>query len=814
MIDFESAPGGSSGAPGKRPFTPPPRCLESDGQPPAFLNSLNDRQREAVLATEGPLIVLAGAGSGKTKMLTSRIAYLVEARGVPPYQVLAVTFTNKAAGEMRERVRKLLENGSGSSLGLPEIGTFHSVCVRILRRELARLPFTQAFVIYDDSDQLSLIKSVMDKMGIDDQSVSPKSVQGAINRAKCDAIEPGGMDPSSRNYFDRQLARIYEQYQKELIACNALDFGEIITMTYRLFRDDPDVRSQYQHRFRYIHVDEYQDTNRSQYLLLSMLAMTSHGGHGNICVVGDEDQSIYKWRGADIRNILDFERDYPGGRVVKLEQNYRSSRTIITAASEVIRNNLSRKDKTLWTENAEGSLIVRALLPDERAEAELAVGEIQRIASGESRAYGEFAIFYRTNAQSRQFEDVLRREKIPYQIVGGLRFYDRKEIKDILAYFKAILNPSDSVSLRRILNVPGRGIGRTTMEKIDESIARHGDAPMTYWDALARVSADPSLTSSTAAKRIGAFVQLMERLSRERSRLLLAELYHLILDETAYVRELRKEGTEESAARIENLEEFDTLLQEFDEDHYLKVADPARRPPKGELLPLFIEQSSLASDGDKLDEHASSVKLMTLHSSKGLEFPVVFLVGMEEGLFPSIKRWEETPVEDIEEERRLCYVGMTRARERLYLLSAAMRRLWGNVTFNDPSRFFEEMPFHLLEVRDFTRGARGTGGGLKGQGSRPSARPDAKGSFDFAQESYEEDDFSEAPRSARVFPFPGPGGSSGSGELIGRKLRHADYGPGRIVAVDGSGEDRKVTIEFAGGQRRKFLFRYLASSLE
>lgn len=810
MIDFESAPGSSSGGPKDRFFSPRQNRRASDSAPPAFLSSLNDRQREAVLATEGPLIVLAGAGSGKTKMLTSRIAYLVEARGVPPHQVLAVTFTNKAAGEMRERVQKLMEQAGGSSLGSPEIGTFHSVCVRILRREIGRLPFTGAFVIYDDADQLSLIKSVLNRMGIEEKSISPKSIQQSINRAKCDAIEPRDMDPSSSNYFDRQLARIYEQYQKDLFACNALDFGEIITMTYRLFRDDAEARARYQERFRYVHVDEYQDTNRSQYLLLSMLAMASSGGHGNICVVGDEDQSIYKWRGADIRNILDFERDYPGAKVVKLEQNYRSSRTIITAASEVIRNNLSRKDKTLWTENEEGSLIVRARLPDERAEAEFAVGEIRRIANQENRAFGEFAIFYRTNAQSRQFEDVLRREKIPYQIVGGLRFYDRKEIKDILAYFKAILNPSDSVSLKRILNVPGRGIGKTTLEKLDAYVARHADQPLTFWDGLVHASTDPSLTSAAAAGKIGAFVQLMERLSGDRPRLLLSELYHLILDETGYVRELRREGTEESLSRIENLEEFDTLLQEFDEDNHLKIGDLERRPPKGDLLPLFIEQSSLASDADKLDEHSSSVKLMTLHSSKGLEFPVVFLVGMEEGLFPSIRLWEEAQVEDIEEERRLCYVGMTRARSRLYLMNAVMRRLWGNVSFNEPSRFFQEIPLNLLEVRDFAQTARGPAGSIKGQHAPKAAWRGAKGEFDVAQASYD-DDFSESTPSTRIFPFPSQSEPIEGSDLIGRKLRHADYGPGKVLVVEGSGGDRKVTVEFAGGQRRKFLLRYLVS---
>ncbi|MBI2712429.1 MAG: UvrD-helicase domain-containing protein, partial [Bdellovibrio sp.] len=405
-------------------------------------SGLNDRQQDAVLATDGPLIVLAGAGSGKTKMLTSRIAYLIEGKRVPPYQILAMTFTNKAAGEMRDRIERNLAGCESGTLGLPEVGTFHSVCIRLLRKELVRLPFTQPFVIYDDSDQLSLIKTVMGDLAIDDKAFSPKAIQGAINRAKCDAKEPQEIEAEAFDIFTRQFKRVYELYQKSLFTNNALDFGEIICLTYRLLRDHPDVRSRYQNRFRYIHVDEYQDTNRAQYLLLSQLASKKNGGHENLCVVGDEDQSIYKWRGADIRNILDFETDFPGAKVVKLEQNYRSTQTILAVAGQVIRNNKSRKDKTLWTENEVGPRVIRAQLPDERAEAEMVIAEIKRLAEKENRAFGDFAIFYRTNAQSRQFEDVFRREKIGYQIVGGLRFYDRKEIKDILSYFKAVLNPS------------------------------------------------------------------------------------------------------------------------------------------------------------------------------------------------------------------------------------------------------------------------------------------------------------------------------------------------------------------------------------
>ena len=483
-----------------------------------LFSGLNDRQREAVLATDGPLIVLAGAGSGKTKMLTSRIAYLIQEKKVPPYQVLAVTFTNKAAAEMRERVNRSLgfEESQAApvwrdqSLTSPEIGTFHSVCIRLIRRELIHTPFTKPFVVYDDSDQLSLIKSALSALNIDDKSFSPKSIQAQINRAKCEAIEPHEMEPPPHDIFGRQVKRVYEWYQKELLLNHALDFGEIICMAYRLLRDSSELREKYQKRYRYIHVDEYQDTNRAQYLLLSILTGVKKGGHSNICVVGDEDQSIYKWRGADIQNILDFEKDYPGARVIKLEQNYRSTKTILAVAGHVIRNNRSRKDKTLWTENEEGNRVIRAQLADERAEAEMAVSEIKKTAAQENRTLSEFAIFYRTNAQSRQFEDVLRRENMPYQVVGGLRFYDRKEIKDLISYLKVILNPFDSISLKRIINVPARGIGKTTLEKL-EQIQSSGSlgSSLSYWEVLERAATDSSLTSGGTAKKLARFVEMV-----------------------------------------------------------------------------------------------------------------------------------------------------------------------------------------------------------------------------------------------------------------------------------------------------------------
>ena len=735
-------------------------------------------------------MVLAGAGSGKTKMLTSRIAYLIEACRVPAHQLLAVTFTNKAATEMRERVANYLSESR--FLGVPEIGTFHAVCVRLLRRELAKTPFTKPFVIYDDSDQLSLLKDIVRKLNIDEKTFNPKALQGAINRAKCDAVEPHEMTPDPHNIFDKQLKRVYEQYQKELFANNALDFGEIICMAYRLLRDDAEVRARYQARFRYLHVDEYQDTNRAQYLFLNSLAGKESGGHMNICVVGDEDQSIYKWRGADISNILDFESDYPGASVVKLEQNYRSTKTIITAASQLIKNNRSRKDKTLWTENLQGQKIKHFRLPDERTEAEVVVAEIKRLAESDGKSFRDFSIFYRTHAQSRQFEDVLRREKIPYQIYGGLRFYDRKEIKDVLAYFKVILNTGDSVSLKRIINVPGRGIGKTTIDKIDRLHYEMQmiDAGASYWDALERAVREATLISAGTVKKLAGFVSLIKKLGEVAPSRLLTELYHLVLDETGYVRELKLEGTEEALARIENLEEFNSLLQEFEEEQ-----EGAVREAKDVLLPMFLEQSSLATDVDQKDPHASVVNMMTLHSSKGLEFPVVFLVGMEEGLFPSLRAWEEPSDDEIEEERRLCYVGMTRAREYLYLLNVQVRRIWGNVNYQEPARFCSELPDELVDFHDLSYGS-----------ATSSFRLGSSRQFGFKT-----DKPAHEPTVAVLNRSSSPSFSSSSTQLdiIGQKLVHPEYGAGTIISREGSGNSQKVVVEFRGRERKKFLLSFL-----
>jgi DNA helicase II / ATP-dependent DNA helicase PcrA len=668
---------------------------------PNFVERLNDPQKEAVLATEGPLLVLAGAGSGKTRMLTSRISYLISVKKVRPWQVLAVTFTNKAAGEMRERVYSLLnEVGIGHSeiQGPLDIGTFHAICARILRREADRLPFTKPFVIYDDSDQLSLLKGIVKSLGIDEKVYSPKSFQWVINRMKCDAQELDEYPGTGRG-IDRKLPEVYEAYKKAMIENNAMDFGEMITATYRLLRDHRDVREKYQRRYRYIHVDEYQDTNRAQYLLLSMLVSPEHGGHGNICVVGDEDQSIYGWRGADIRNISDFEREYPGAHLVKLEQNYRSTQTIVEAASELISHNTQRKNKTLFSEEEVGDRVIRMMCPDDRFEAELVVKEIRRrVQENPALSLNDFAIFYRTHAQSRLPEEYLRQAKLPYRIVGGLRFFDRKEIKDAMAYLRLVSNSSDSVSFKRVINTPARGIGKTSLDKLDAAWERQGS----IWDFLSNEVRHGIVFSGKTHKKFADFHRMVENWIQLQPTLLLSELYHRILDDTRYVESLKEEATEEALERVENLEEFNSVVLEFEERELEGLSEQEIERRKPLLLGKFLEQTVLA-ESPETDGVATSVQLMTFHACKGLEFPVVFMIGVEEGLFPSVRSQDDDEDMEIEEERRLCYVGMTRAREFLYMTHATFRRVWGETLYQYPARFFSEIPEKYFELRDFSK---------------------------------------------------------------------------------------------------------------
>jgi DNA helicase-2/ATP-dependent DNA helicase PcrA len=557
-------------------------------------------------------------------------------------------------------------------------------------------------VIFDDSDQLSLIKSIVKQMGLDDKIYPPKSFQYAINRLKCDALDPDSPLAKMGRSIDRKLPEVWAAYTRAMIENNALDFGEMIVATYRLLRDHPDVLRKYQARYRYIHVDEYQDTNRAQYLLLSLLASPVHGGHGNICVVGDEDQSIYGWRGADIRNILDFEREYPGAHVVKLEQNYRSTQVIVEAASALIAHNTQRKNKTLFSEQEVGSPIVRLQCPDDRFEAEVIVKEIKRLtAEHPELALNEFAVFYRTHAQSRLVEEFLRQAKLPYKVVGGLRFFDRKEIKDVMAYLRLVYNHSDSISFKRIINVPARGIGKTTLDKLEGAWGQQGS----LWDFFARELQGGGLFAGKTLKKLQDFRRMVEGWIEDQPKMLVSELYHRILDDTRYVEELKAEGTDEALERIDNLEEFNSVIIEFEERELegLSAKDQELRKPL--LLGRFLEQTALAESPDT-DGIATSVQLMTFHACKGLEFPVVFMLGVEEGLFPSVRGDESSEEEEeVEEERRLCYVGMTRARERLYMSHASFRRVWGDLLYQYPARFFKEIPEHFVEIRDYAKAA-------------------------------------------------------------------------------------------------------------
>ncbi len=763
-----------------------------------LLSDLNERQREAAVATQGPVIVLAGAGSGKTKMLISRIAHLMQ-EGVPASQILAVTFTNKAAGEMKHRVSSLLsqlriQSGHwaqpwmGFSQHTPEVSTFHSFCVKVLRQEADLLGLARPFVIYDDGDQLSLLKKILDELNIDPKSFSAKRFQGAINAAKCQAVGPDDLVKGEfAGPFGEMLPRVYRRYQEMLRESCAFDFGDLIVRVVQLFQERKDVLERYQDRFRYLMVDEYQDTNRAQYLLVRLLSAK----YRNLCVVGDEDQSIYKWRGADIRNILDFQRDYPEARIVKLEQNYRSTKTIISAASAVIRNNESRYDKTLWTSNGEGEKIRWVSMPEERAEAEYVTKGIQKHLS-KGLAPTDVAVFYRSHAQSRALEEALRRLKVPYRIVGGVGFYERKEIKDSLAYLRVLVNPDDSVSLARIINVPARGIGNTTIEKLEE-LAR--ERKISLWQAIGLACREGSVGPSVV-KKLVPFFQLVEGLRDTATREWVSDIFHRFLDASGYVEELKAENSEESKARIDNLQEFDTVIKFFEEE-----AKSRGLAPGHELLSAFLGQVTLEASLLDQQEETGAVSLMTLHSSKGLEFPVVYLIGCEEGIFPSrqsVVESEWDPLE-IEEERRLCYVGITRAKQSLTLTSAQVRRIYGQVQVAAPSRFLAEIPKEFLET-EVMRGEIS----MADAWSRSSryTEPTVQRTYDYSE--------SAAP-SWQVKAVPQVGG--GGAIKVGQRVKHANYGVGTVRLLEGAETDRKVTIEFSGRQVKKFSLKHVELEL-
>jgi DNA helicase-2/ATP-dependent DNA helicase PcrA len=733
----------------------------------SLFNELNPVQQKAVLETEGPLLVFAGAGSGKTRVLTYRIAYLIQVKGVQPWNIFAVTFTNKAADEMRERVERLL----GRSAKGTWISTFHSACARILRRHIEHLGFQRNFVIYDEQDQERHLKAVMKELNLDFKMFPPRAIQAGIERLKNEGITPDQYSPNSYNIFQKRLALVYERYQGDLRRNNAVDFGDLLTFVTILFRRFPEVLGSYQELCHYVMVDEFQDTNVIQYQLIKQMVQEHH----NICVVGDDDQSIYRWRGAEVGNILNFEKDFPETKVVTLEQNYRSTQNILQAANHVVHKNRYRKEKKLWTENPEGDLLFFYVAEDETEEACFVVQKIvEHVSTGESaRLYRNVAVFYRINAQSRAIEDELVKNRIPYTVVAGMKFYERKEIKDILAYLKLIDNPSDGLSLQRIINVPSRGIGEKTIEKI-EVFSR--EKRLSLYEGLKQVMAEDWLSAPVKGK-LKEFVQLIEEFRKDAGSLTLSQLTLALLAKTGYLQKLKEEGTDEAFSKMENVDELVNVMMELEQAEE-KVS-----------LESFLDKVSLVTDVDLYEDKGNRVSLMTLHCAKGLEFPVVFIVGIEEGLLPHYRRGEE--IEDMEEERRLFYVGMTRAKERLFLSRAEKRSTFGVGRANLPSRFLDEFPIELVQFEE----KRGRMDNL------------------FSQETPWRDDVHreigmDEPSQESFYPEGETVVLSPEGFLplrIGMRVRHSKFGEGRVKSVEGMDENQKAIIVFGtvGSKRLK-----------
>ena len=726
------------------------------------LSQLNMPQREAVECTEGPLLILAGAGSGKTRVLTTRIAYLIYEKRVAPWNILAITFTNKAAHEMRERIVALV----GQDGEKVWASTFHSTCVRILRNEINYIGYDTNFVIYDETDQQTLIKMILKELNLDEKKYPPRGVVGRISTHKNELRTPAeAYREAMGDLVEEKHAEIYRIYQERLKQNNALDFDDLIMLTVQLFRDNPEVLERYQERFRYILVDEYQDTNMAQYVLVKLLASR----YQNLCVVGDDDQSIYQWRGADIRNILNFEKDYPAAKVVKLEENYRSTQPILDAAYHVVRHNAGRKDKRLWTEKTEGNLIASYTAYTEREEAMFIAQQI-RNGVKEGRKLKDFAVLCRATAQFRVLEETMIKESIPYRIFGGQKFYGRKEIKDIMAYLRIIANPADVISAERALASPRRGVGDTSWMKLVQFAQ---DNNLTISDAMLR--AEESSVGKKYALIMAQFGRLLDTFRILSQSLSVTALTQMILEESGYLQALKAEKTVEAESRIENLNEFISITTAFD----------SREDAENLTLSAFLAEVALFSDLDKLDEEEDSITIMTMHGAKGLEFPVVFVTGMEEGIFPHSRAVYALEQDEMEEERRLCYVALTRAKEQVYLTRAGERMLYGKTNYNPASRFLREIPASLVEDLNQAKARKRTAERTSEYGSASSSKPVGK------------------PLSSLGLQFGSDTGNNAAASApasadyqLNDTIEHKKWGQGVVVGVSGSGEDLSIRVIF------------------
>ena len=735
----------------------------------SIYDTLNEQQREAVYHTEGPLLILAGAGSGKTRVLTHRIAYLIEERGVNPWNILAITFTNKAAGEMRKRVDDIVGFGSESIW----VSTFHSTCVRILRRHIDRLGYDTNFTIYDTDDQKTLMRDICKYLQIDTKIYRERNLLAAISAAKNEMVSPEEFRLRAEGDFSRQrIASVYEEYEKQMKANNALDFDDLLVKAVQLLKTQPDVLDYYQERFRYIMVDEYQDTNNVQFQFVSTLAAK----YRNLCVVGDDDQSIYKFRGADIRNILNFENVFEDAKVIKLEQNYRSTGTILDAANAVIRNNRGRKDKTLWTDNGQGEKIELRQFDTGYDEAEYIVGDIRSHVDSGDCSYNDNAVLYRTNAQSRLFEEKLVSANIPYKLVGGVNFYARREIKDLLSYLKTIDNGKDDLAVRRIINVPKRGIGLTSVTRVQEYALQRG---VSFYEAVLGADLIPGI--GRGLPKLESFAALIEHFRSEAGKMSILELLEDIIETTGYIEELKTEGEIEAEARIENIDELKNKAADYEESCQERGEAPT--------LGGFLEEVALVADIDSLDEDSDYVVLMTLHSAKGLEFPHVYLAGLEDGLFPSYMTVTSDNPEELEEERRLCYVGITRAMKQLTLTCARRRMVRGETQYNKMSRFLKEIPADLLST------------GMRFEREEKEEEAPRQSSWQQARQAFHTKAFS-SPRPVQQFKVAG---GNGPGYDVGDRVRHVKFGEGLVTAIVEGGRDYEVTVEFdSAGTKKMF----------